>query len=165
MAEESPVAGPFDAEDQDNVLGKLDQLMHRHRPQAAEPESPSVPTLTDALRGTDASIAGSIPTLTDVVSGPGGPVHAAPQKVVSAAGHADALLEAGLALRLAAKLEAQRARLLAGMGHDRGRLQALDELITELKGSLPALVHSALHDETVPGPGADPLSKPNSGNR
>jgi hypothetical protein len=47
-------------------------------------------------------------------------------------------------LRLAVRLDSERARLLERIGNDPVRAQALDQLIAELKRSLPAIVRSAL---------------------
>jgi hypothetical protein len=58
--------------------------------------------------------------------------------------NASAALEAAINLRLAVRLDSERARLLERIGNDPVRAQALDQLIAELKRSLPAIVRSAL---------------------
>jgi hypothetical protein len=146
MAEDLRNQPPPGAEDEEDVLGKLDQLMHKHRTRTSEPGAAPVPELTDSLRGTDAPVPGNIPTIVDRVSGPGrGP--SVPQRSdKSPIANANAVLEDAINLRLAAKLESERARLLERIGNDPVRAQALDQLITELKRSLPAIVRSALSD-------------------
>ena len=77
MAEEIP-RGPvpqFEADQQhDDVLGKIDQLLNRHRPKPPDAFAQSAPVLTDALQveSIPASDDG-LPTLTDVVGEPGRP--------------------------------------------------------------------------------------------
>ncbi len=135
------------AEDEEDVLGKLDQLLNRHRPGTPEPGASPVPELTDSLRGTDSPVPRNIPTLVDMVSDPARePSH--PQRpITNPSMNTNAVLEAGINLRLAVKLESERARLLERIGNDPERAQALDQLITELKRSLPSIVRSVLSDE------------------
>jgi hypothetical protein len=151
MAEDPRNLPPPGAEDEEDVLGKLDQLMHKHRAGTSEPGAGPVPVLTDSLRGTGAPAPGNIPTIVDRVSGPDrGP--SVPQRPdTSPSVNASAELEAAINLRLMVKLESERARLLKQLGNDPGRAQALDQLITELRRSLPAIVRSALSD----GPSQD----------
>ena len=145
MAENIGKFSPRDAGDEDDVLGKLDQLLNKHRPGADEPGATTVPELTDSLRGADATVPGSIPTLVDVVSGPvRDPLQESRNTGLSA--NAAAALEVGISLRLAVKLESERARLLEQIGNDPLRARAVDELITELKRSLPAIVRSVFAD-------------------
>ena len=134
------------AEDEDDVLGKLDQLLYKHRPGASEAGASPVPELTDSLRGTDAPVPGNIPTLVDRVSGPAREPSRPQRPNASPSENTSAVLEAGINLRLALKLEAERARLLDEIGNDPVRAEALDHLITALKRSLPAIVRSVLSD-------------------
>ena len=160
MAEDLRNPPPTGAEDQEDVLGKLDHLLYKHRPGTSEPGAAPVPELTDSLRGADAPVPGNIPTLVDMVSGPA-PEPSLPQRPnTSPSANASAALEAGINLRLAVKLESERARLLERIGNDPVRAQALDQLINELKRSLPAAVHSALAED----PPA-PISKPEDDRR
>ena len=138
-----PTAG---ADEGDDVLGKLDQLLHRHRPGTAESGTAPVPELTDSLRGADAPVSGNIPTLVDMVGDPAREPFPPQRSETSSSVNTGAVLEAGINLRLAVRLESERARLLARIGDDPVRAQALDQLITELKRSLPAIVRSALSD-------------------
>ena len=138
---------PREAEDEDDVLGKLDQLLNKHRPGTAERGAATVPELTDSLRGADAPDPGSIPTLVDMVSGPVRDPSLPQRFNTPLSANAQAVLEAGINLRLAVKLESERARMLEQIGNDPVRASAVDELITELKRSLPAIVRSVLSSE------------------
>lgn len=144
MAEDLRNLPPPSAEDEEDVLGKLDQLLYKHRPGTSEPGAAPVPELTDSLRGADAPVPGNIPTLVDMVSGPAREPSLPQRSNTSPSVDATAALEAGINLRLAVKLESERARLLERIGNDPVRAQALDQLITELKRSLPAIVRSVL---------------------
>ena len=146
MAENIGKFSPRDAGDEDDVLGKLDQLLNKHRPGADEPGATTVPELTDSLRGADATVPGSIPTLVDVVSGPVRDPSLPEQRRTVPSANAAAVLEVGINFRLAVKLESERARLLEQIGNDPLRARAVDELITELKRSLPAIVRSVFAD-------------------
>jgi len=146
MVEDNRNVPPPGAEDEENVLGKLDQLLHKHRPGTSEPGAAPVPELNDSLRGVDAPVPENIPTLVDKVSVPGrGP--SLPQRPnTSPSVNASAVLEAAINLRLAVRLDSERARLLERIGNDPVRAQVLDQLIAELKRSLPAIVRSVLSD-------------------
>ncbi|HEV8645515.1 MAG TPA: hypothetical protein VGR01_08075 [Burkholderiales bacterium] len=146
MAEDLRNLPPPGAEDEDDVLGKLDQLLHKHRPGISESGAAPVPELTDSLRGSDATVPGNIPTLVDMVSGPAREPSLPQRPVANPSANARAVLEAGINRRLAVKLELERARLLERIGNDPVRAQALDQLITELKRSLPAIVRAVLSD-------------------
>lgn len=146
MAEDLRNLPPPGADEEDDVLGKLDQLLHRHRSGTSESGASPVPELTDSLRGTDAPVPGNIPTLVDMVSGPAREPSMSQGSNTSPTANASAVLEAGINLRLAVKLESERARLLERIGNDPVRAQALDQLITELKRSLPAIVRSVFSD-------------------
>ncbi len=146
MAENLRNLPPPGADEEEDVLGKLDQLLYKHRPGTSESGAAPVPELTDSLRGTDAPVPGNIPTLVDMVSGPASEPSMPQRPNTSLSANASAVLEAGINLRLAVKLESERARLLERIGNDPVRAQALDQLITELKRSLPAIVRSVLSD-------------------
>jgi hypothetical protein len=136
MAEETRPADPEDVAD--DLLGKLDQLINRHRPLPADAD-PALPVLSDKQHLQPPPAEDNIPTLTDVVGRP------ARHAFLRQAGrHSDAALETKVIYGLAATLDAERARLTAGSGGDPMRVQALDELIAELKRALPAIVRSAL---------------------
>lgn len=146
MAEDLRNLPPPGAEDEEDVLGKLDQLLNKHRPGTSEPGASPVPELTDSLRRADATVPGNIPTLVDMVSSPVREPSLPQRPGTNRPDNVNAVLEAGINLRLAVKLESERARLLDRIGNDPERAQALDQLITELKRSLPAIVRSVLSD-------------------
>ena len=112
--------------DADDLIGKLDELIGRHKPRLA-PEM--APVLTESLQQAE----DTIPTLTEIVSRP------APQATESGQ-HG---LENALVQRLAMRLEVEKARLLAE-GTDADRAALLDELIARLRESLPDLVRVAI---------------------
>jgi hypothetical protein len=118
---------PTGAQDEPgDVIGKLDELIGRHKPR---PSPEGVPVLTEALpQGEEA-----IPTLTDIVARP-----ATPPRDAEAGG-----LEAALVQRLAMRLEVEKARLLAeGGGADRAA--AVEELVARLRESLADIVRVAM---------------------
>lgn len=133
MAEDTPYIPPGAEDGENDVLGKLDELLNRHKPKPRDPGAEPVPVLTDALRDED-----SIPTLTDIVSRPGTP---------SADAAAPNRLAAALVQRLAMRLEVERARMLGEAGGDSARAAILEELIFRLRESLPDIVQVALKRE------------------
>lgn len=147
MAEDRGNFPTWGSEDEEDVFGKLDQLLNKHRPGTAEPGALPVPELTDSLHGTDVPVSGNIPTLLDIVSGPAREASPLQRPGTAQFASSKAVLEAGISLRLAVRLESERARLLEQIGNDPARAQALDQLITELKRSLPAIVRSVLSNE------------------
>ena len=146
MAEEIP-RGPeprLEADQQDDVLGKIDQLLNRHRPKLSAAEA--IPVLTDASDQEDVPIDDGIPLLTDVVNGPGR--QASPPPASSRSGTISVAL---LLRRLTIALEAEHARLLASIGDDAVQVRKLDGLVAELKRALPAAVRAAVTDK-MPDP-------------
>ena len=134
MAEEIP-GGPeptLAADQHDDVLGKIDQLLNRHRPRIAAAEA--IP------------IEDGIPILMDVVTGPG--LAAKPPPASSRAGTIGSVL---ILRRMVIALEAEHARLLAQIGGDPAQARMLDRLVAELRRALPAAVRAALTVKT-PGP-------------
>lgn len=125
-------------EPEEDILGKLDQLLHRHRPRPPESD-PALPVLSDALRPeTEVAPEDPIPTLTDVVG-----KSARPASFRRPARRADPALEARIIYGLAAALEAEGKRLAATRG-DPDRIQQIETLIAEIRRSLPTIVRSAL---------------------
>ena len=133
MVEDNPYIPPGAEDAEGDVLGKLDDLLNRHKPRPQDPQA--APVLTDALAEDDAS---GIPTLTDIVSRPQAP----PREPAAQSG-----LDSALVQRLAMRLEVERARLLGEAGSDAVRAELLNELITRLRESLPDIVRVALERE------------------
>jgi len=141
MAEDIPGEPPLPADDYaDDVLGKIDQLLNRHRPKT--PVAESIPELTDD----DVPIDDGIPVLTDVVSGPGQPLSLAP-----AFSRSSSISSALILRRMAVAIDAEHARLQTQIAGDPVHTQMLDRLVAELKRALPAAVRAAITDkETDP---------------
>lgn len=138
MAERIPPSGQEGRQDSEDILDKLDLLLHKHRPQPAV-SHPALPVLSDALQP-DPGLPpeASIPTLTDIVGKP------ARSAVFRRTARVPAGLEPRLIDALSAALEAKQVHLAsAGVG-DPALIQALDELIADIKRELPAIVRSAL---------------------
>ena len=143
MAEEIP-RGPephLEADQQDDVLGKIDQLLNRHRPKLSAAEA--FPVLTDAPDQEDVPIGDGIPLLTDVVNGPGQPASPAP-----ASSRSGTISVALILRRIVIALDAEHARLLAQIGDDDAQARMLDRLVAELRRALPAAVRAAITDKT-----------------
>ena len=146
MAEEIP-GGPeptLAADQHDDVLGKIDQLLNRHRPRIAAAEA--IPVLTAMPSREGVPIEDGIPILMDVVAGPGRPGN--PPPASSRAGTIGSVL---ILRRMVIALEAEHARLLAQIGGDPAQARMLDRLVAELRRALPAAVRAALTVKT-PGP-------------
>ena len=135
MAEDTPYVPPGAEDAENDVLGKLDELLNRHKPKPRDPEGKPVPVLTNARPEEDRS---GIPTLTDIVSRPDTPPPAA---------RGESGVQGALVQRLAMRLEVERARLLGEAGGDPARAEILDELINRLRESLPDIVDVALSRE------------------
>ncbi len=138
MAEEiSRVNEPsLDDDPQDDVVGKIDQLLNRHRPRT--PATEAIPVLTDAPREAAGPVDDGIPLLTDAVNAPIAPAS-------SRSGTVSSVL---ILRRMALSLDAEHARLRAQLGGDAAQIQLLDRLVAELKRALPAAVRSAVTDRT-----------------
>lgn len=141
MAEESPPEPHLEADRQDDVLGKIDQLLNRHRPKISAAEA--IPVLTETPSQEDVPIDDGVPILMDVVTGPGRP--ARPPPASSRSGTISSML---IVRRMAMALEAEHARLLAQIGGDVLQARMLDRLVAELKRALPAAVRAAITDKT-----------------
>jgi hypothetical protein len=143
MAEEIPGEPPFPADDySDDVLGKIDQLLNRHRPKA--PVVETIPVLTDE----DVPIDDGIPVLTDIVSGPGQPASLPPGLSRSSTVSSALILQ-----RLGIALDVEHIRLLAQIDrNDAEQARMLDRLVAELKRALPGAVRSAIKDKALDPP-------------
>ena len=152
MAENIPPnEGPApDPSEEGDVVGKIDQLLHRHRYKL--PSDASMPGLADPSRVPEVPIADGtlvmlaqnsdgIPVLTDVVAGPGHDAKLPP--VPSRSATINSVL---IVRRMALALDAEHARLSAAMGGDVNQLKILDHLVAELKHALPAAVRAAIID-------------------
>jgi hypothetical protein len=139
MAEEIPhrPEPTLEANQHDDVLGKIDQLLNRHRPRISADEA--IPVLTGMPSHEDVPMDDGIPTLMDVVTGPG---RAA--KPPSESSRSGAVSSALILRRMAVALEAEHARLLAQMGGDAAQAHMLDRLVAELRRALPAAVRAAI---------------------
>jgi len=145
MADEIPFEPPDRIGQEEDVLGKIDQLLNRHRPKPPETLAQTAPALTDAQQvepipaGDDA-----IPTLTDIVGRPG-------QLVRRVAGISPST-SPGSALmiqRMSIALDVEHLRLLAQIDRDdAAQARMLDRLVAELKRALPGAVQASLSDSS-----------------
>jgi hypothetical protein len=140
MAEEIPRGpGPRrDGAQQDDVLGKIDQLLGRHRPRISAAEA--IPVPAEKNREEDFPIDDGIPILMDVVTGPGHPPKQPP-----ASSRSGTISSALILQRMAIALDAEHIRLLTQI--DRGdseQARMLDQLVGELKRALPGALRAAL---------------------
>jgi hypothetical protein len=125
---------------QDDVLGKIDQLLNRHRSSS----SAAVPTAGNALAPEENLQDDGIPVLTDMVAGPG-------QSPLTPSARPGPVDNALILRRMAAALEAEQARLLAQIGTDETQAGMLERLVAELKRSLPAAVRAATAHKPTEG--------------
>lgn len=139
MAEDIPPSDQKEPGEQtEDILGKLDQLLHRHRPKPAD-SNPALPVLSDALElEPEPPPEDPIPTFVDIVGKSGRP--ASFRKPIS---RTDPALETRIIYKLAAALETEGARL-ASAGGDPARIREIEMLISQLRRALPAIVRSAL---------------------
>jgi hypothetical protein len=133
---------PLEADQQDDVLGKIDQLLKRHRPKASGAEA--IPLLTESPGEEQVPIGDGIPTLMDVVTGPGRPAKPSPALPRSGAISSVLILQ-----RMAIALDAEHLRLLAQIDrNDAQQARMLDRLVGEIKRALPRVVQAALAQNT-----------------
>ena len=154
MAEEIP-RGPEptrDADQHDDVLGKIDQLLNRHRPRTSIAHA--IPMLMDASREEAVPIDDGIPILSDVVSGPRRSASPA-----SSPAQPSTISSVLILQRMAIALDAEHIRLLAQIDRsDAQQARMLSRLVGELKRALPGAVRAAL---TVKTP--DPTQRDDDG--
>jgi hypothetical protein len=140
MAEEIP-RGPDpqpEVDPQDDILGKIDELLQRHRPRISAAEA--IPVLTEAPGPEDVPIDDGIPILRDVVTGPGQPAKVAPSPA-----RPSTITNVLILRRMAIALDAEHIRLLAQIDRsDAEQARMLDRLVGELKRVLPGVVRAAL---------------------
>ena len=147
MAEEIPRAPEptFDAEQHDDVLGKIDQLLNRHRPKTSVADA--IPVLMGGSREKTVPIDDGIPILSDVVSRPRQSATLAPSP--ASPGTISSVL---ILRRMAIALDAEHIRLLAQIDrNDAEQARMLDRLVGELKRALPGAVRAALA-QYIPAP-------------
>jgi hypothetical protein len=138
MAEELPPEPQHEADHQDDVLGKIDQLLNRHRPKISAAEA--IPVLTEVPGPEDVLIDDGIPVLVDVVTGPGRPAKPAPSPA-----RPSTISNVLILRRMAIALDAEHIRLLAQIDRsDAAQARMLDRLVGELKRALPGVVRAAL---------------------
>ena len=130
------------AGEQDDVLGKIDQLLNRHRPKTAS--AGAIPVLMDTTPVHDIAPGDGIPVLTDIVGAP---------RPVETPRPASSRSNAGISLqivrRMSLALDSEHARLMAQLAGDGEQMRMLDRLVIELKRALPAAVRAAVEDKTV----------------
>ena len=151
MAEENPPEPHPEVDQADDVLGKIDQLLNRHRPIISTAEA--IPVLTQTPSREDVPIDDGIPILRDVVSAPGRPARHPP-----APSRPDTLTSVLLLRRMSIALDAEHIRLLAQIDrNDVEQARMLDRLVGELKRALPGAVRAALAQSksTASQPGHD----------
>ncbi len=128
----------LETDQQDDVLGKIDQLLNRHRPKAPAGDIvpvPSDPSQEEIVPGND-----GIPILLDVVSPARRPATPAPSAALP--GNITRVL---ILRRMAIALDAEHIRLLAQIDRqDIEQARMLDRLVGELKRALPGAVRAAL---------------------
>ncbi len=144
MAEEIPRGPepPLETDSQDDVLGKIDQLLNRHRPRA--PVAEAIPVLTDAPRDEDVPIDDGIPVLIDAVTGPAQPANLPTAPSLSSTTSGVLILR-----RMSIALDAEHIRMLAQIDrNDAQQARMLDRLVAELKRVLPGAIRAAIADKT-----------------
>ena len=146
---------PFERSEQDDLFGKLDELIGRHqaRMPRRRPES-SVPTLTEAVATAPQQL--EIPVLNEVVEIP-----SAPGGGTAAQSSSDSLppvvekhkqLQVTLYLRLRQRLDEELQAALAAGSTGAGSPvdRAMARLARELRNALPAIVREAVEQVFVP---------------
>jgi hypothetical protein len=128
----------------DEVFGKLDRLLNRHRTGALPPDPARVPVLTETLAPEPDSGEPQIPTLTDAVAGPGA-VGANASTPSQAASGLDTGLAAAILRHLLATLRKERARLASEFGADPEIIRLVEPILDELELALPAAVSAAMN--------------------
>jgi len=138
MADETVPEPQPETDQQDDVLGKIDQLLNRHRPKTSA--AGAVPLLTDASREEFVSIDDGIPVLVDGVTGTGPPA-----KLPSSPSRPGTITSVLILRRMSIALDAEHIRLLAQIDRsDAQQALMLERLVGELKRALPGAVRAAL---------------------
>lgn len=141
---------------QDDLFGKLDNLMSRQARPARKRAEPQVPTLTEAVAATPQQL--EIPVLNEVVDTP--PTPPEPNRAASPLDPSAPLvdkrkqLQVALYLRLRQRLDQELQAALAA--HATLSDPVLNQLARELRNALPAIVREAVDQVFAPetGPAA-----------
>lgn len=136
MAEDLPPKADIETEQHDEVLGKIEQLLNRHRPKPSD--AAEIPLLTRAADQENGPNEDGIPTLLDIVPGLEHPA-AAPSLLSPSITRISILI----LRRMAAALDAEHARLREQIG-DETQLHLLDLLVAELNQALPDAISAAV---------------------
>jgi hypothetical protein len=144
MPSPTPPLGREDLATNDEVLGKLDRLLNRHRAGALPADPSRVPMLTATPDQEAVAEESGIPTLTDVVARPAARA-AKPAPGTEAPGGLDTGLAAAILRHLLATLRAERARLAADFGDDPEKMDLLAHILDELELALPAAISGAVN--------------------
>ena len=136
MAADLPPKADIETEPRDEVLGKIEQLLNRHRPKPSD--AAEIPVLTRAVDRDSGPNEDGIPTLLDIVPGPERPA-AAPTLLSPSSARISILI----LRRIVAALDAEHARLRAQIG-DETHLHLLDLLLAELHQTLPDAISAAV---------------------
>ena len=155
MAQERRRSG--DNSEQDDLFGKLDELIGRHQARAPRrrPEA-GVPTLTEAVAPAPEQL--EIPVLNEVVEIPSTPPGGMPPENVSDAPPPPVdkrkQLQVALYLRLRQRLDQELQAALAANSAGAGSAQdqAMARLARELRNALPAIVREAVEQVFPPDP-------------
>ena len=138
-----------DVDQHDDVLGKIDQLLNRHRPRTTV--SGAIPVLAEDSPKKAAPIDDGIPVLNDVVGSSRRPATLAPSPTSSSTIASVLILR-----RMAIALDAEHIRLLAQIDRsDAEQARMLGRLVAELKRALPGAVRAALAQTTTVAPQPD----------
>jgi hypothetical protein len=158
MAQERRRSG--DPTEQDDLFGKLDELIGRHQPRAPRrrPEV-SVPTLTEAVAPAPQQL--EIPVLNEVVEIPSTPPGERPPEPATDASpplvDKRKQLQVALYLRLRQRLDQELQAALAAHSAGTGSAvdQAMARLARELRNALPAIVREAVEQVFAPDQGGE----------
>ncbi|HEX4985452.1 MAG TPA: hypothetical protein VFV71_05190 [Burkholderiales bacterium] len=141
MAEDSGQSDPGPDGAPDDVVGKIDEFLNRHRSKAAD--AGEIPLLTEA--DAEPPPDDGIPMLTDVVAAPDPVREQLPPR-------AAAIGSALILRRLVLALDAEHDRLRALAGADVEQVRQLDRLVAELKRVLPGAVRAAFPEKDAVRP-------------
>ncbi len=146
MAQERRRSG--DNSEQDDLFGKLDELIGRHQARVPRRLAPAVPTLTEAVAPAPQQL--EIPVLNEVIEIPSTPPgQTAPESAADAAPapvDKRKQLQVALYLRLRQRLDQELQAALAANSAGAGSAvdQAMARFARDLRNALPAIVREAV---------------------